>query len=671
MGLLVFGLALAVYQPAWNGGALWDDAAYITAPSLRSVDSLVHIWISPGTTEQYYPLVHTVFWVEHRLWGDATTGYHLANILLHALSACLLAGILQELAIPGAWLAAMIFAVHPVEVESVAWIAELKNTLSGAFYLAAALAYLRFDRSRQRKFYVAALVLFVLGLMSKTAIVTLPAALLVVFWWKRGALNWRRDFLPLIPFWIAGMAGGILTEWMERKMVGAEGSEFSFSLVERMLIAGRDFWFYLDKLACPVNLTFIYPRWHIDSTVAWQYAFPAAALLLTALLVWRRWRGPLAALLFFGGTLFPALGFVNVYAFRYSFVADHFQYLASLGPIVLASAGVAMGLARLPATLEYLRPAAAALLLAALGTLTWQQCHMYGNIETLWRTTIARNPECWLAYNDLGAFYYDHGRTAEAIPLYRKSLSLKPDNAEGHNNLGAALDKLGQTDAAIGEYEKAVEFRPGFAEAQRNLGDALQRQGKLDQAVAHFEESVALRPDLPRAHENLAGAYAQKGNIAGAVEQHRAYLKITPKDIATHYNLGVLLLQNARREEAIAEFEAVLALQPDNAEARNNLGYALLQKGQPDAAIAQFQKALAVNTNYAQASFNLANALLQKDDTDAAIALLGKLAADHPNVAEIHVSLGNAFLKKADKDDANREYELAASLRQKQARSKP
>ena len=336
------------YQPAWQGGLIWDDDAHVTKPELRSWHGLYRIWFDLGATQQYYPLLHSVFWIEHKLWGDAPLGYHLVNILLHAMAALMVAAVLRRLEVPGAYLAAAIFALHPVQVESVAWITELKNTLSAVFYLSAAMLYLRFDQERKKPFYAGALVLFVLGLLSKTVTATLPAALLVIFWWKRGKLSWRRDVLPLVPFFVLGAAAGLFTAWVERKLIGAEGAAFDLTFIDRFLIAGRVIWFYLGKLFWPANLIFIYPRWNIDQAVWWQYLFPAAALLLAAAL-WvlrRRWRGPLAGLLFFVGTLFPVLGFFNVFPFIYSFVADHFQYLASLGVIALVSAGIALLLKR-------------------------------------------------------------------------------------------------------------------------------------------------------------------------------------------------------------------------------------------------------------------------------------------------------------------------------------
>ena len=346
MWLLLPVLLLAVmaaYYPAWHGGMLWDDDGHITRSDLRSAAGLGRIWFDLKATQQYYPVVHSVFWLQHRLWGDDMLGYHLVNIILHGLSAFLIAVILQRLSVPGAWLAAVIFALHPVHVESVAWVTELKNTLSGVLYLSAMLVYLRFDQARKRHLYAGALALFVLALLSKTVTATLPAALLVIFWWRRGRLEWRRDVRPLVPFFVIGAAGGLLTAYVERTLIGAQGAEFQFTIVERCLIAGRAIWFYLGKLFLPINLMFIYPRWQVSQAVWWQYLYPAGVLVLLAAL-WRmrkRSRAPLAAMLLFCGTLFPVLGFFNVFPFRFSFVADHFQYLASMAVIALFSAIVA------------------------------------------------------------------------------------------------------------------------------------------------------------------------------------------------------------------------------------------------------------------------------------------------------------------------------------------
>jgi hypothetical protein len=248
-GLLLFAAVLIAYLPALNGGLLWDDGAHVTRPELQSFQGLWRIWSDLWATQQYYPVLHTAFWIEHRLWGDSVLGYHLANLALHAAAALLLLMILRRLAIPGAWLAALIFALHPVCVESVAWITEQKNTLSAVFYLASALVYLEFDETRRRSSYLLALGLFVLALLSKTVTATLPAAMLVVLWWRRGRLSWKHDALPLAPWFALGTVAGLFTAWVESEVIGAKGADFALTLIGRCLVAGRVIWFYLSKIS--------------------------------------------------------------------------------------------------------------------------------------------------------------------------------------------------------------------------------------------------------------------------------------------------------------------------------------------------------------------------------------------------------------------------------------
>ncbi len=529
---LVAAVFLA-YQPAWQGGISLgrrrprDPArSALGAGPLRASGSIA------GATQQYYPLLHSVFWVEHRLWGDWTLPYHLVNILLHATAALMVALVLRRLAIPGAYLAAAIFALHPVQVESVAWITELKNTLSAVFYLGAAIAYLRFDEERSEPMYRWALVLFVLGLLSKTVTATLPAALLVVFWWRRGRLSWQRDVRPLLPFFALGAAAGVFTAWVERTLIGAKGAAFDLTLVERGLIAGRAVWFYLGNLFWPANLVFIYPRWNVSQTVWWQYLYPAAALLL-AVVLWRlrgRWRGPLAGLLFFAGTLFPVLGFCNVFPFIYSFVADHFQYLASLGIIVPMSAGAALGLERLGL---WRRPGGYVLclgLLAVLAGLTFRQCRMYHDVETLYRTTIERNPACWMAYNNLGNLLAERGETKAAMELFRNALKLRPDYPEGHNDLGIVLVQQGRIGEGIAHFREAIRLNPKYAsKGHYNLGRALAMQGCVDEALAEIQESLKQDPNYADARQWLRNVQAQKDKNVGRIGRAARIAPLKPR----------------------------------------------------------------------------------------------------------------------------------------------
>ena len=558
MTVLVFAATLLAYLPAVRAEFIWNDADYVTAPALQSWDGLRRIWTEVGATEQYYPLLHSAFWVEHKLWGDAPSGYHLINILLHAGAACLFAAFLRRLAVPGAWLAALIFALHPVCVESVAWISEQKNTLSLVFFLGAALAYLRFDElrllepARALGRYRWATLLFVCALLSKTTTATLPPALLVIFWWRRGRLEWRRDVVPLLPWFVLGAALGLFSAWVEKNFIGADGSEFSLGWLQRGLLAGRIVWFYLGKSFLTQELIFIYPRWTIDAAEAVQWLYPIGLVgLLGALWAWRRHaRGPLAVLLLFTGSLFPVLGFFNVYAFMFSFVADHWQYLPCLALI----AGGAALLARAPRWLG-------GLLVAALGVMTWHQSGMYADMDTFYRTTLDRNPRCWMA----------------------------------HNNLATLLRGAGRADEAIVHYEAAVEIKPNLSKAQNNLGVMLRERRLAAQALPHFETAVRLEPDNASYQDNLAGALREAGFTARAVPHHRAALRLDPTLHAAHNNYGVTLRELGRGAEAIAEFEAAVRLEPDSAPAHLNLALSYSLLGRDAEARAHYLEARRLN----------------------------------------------------------------------------
>jgi len=549
--LLIASLLLA-YHPAWHGQPIWDDDAHLTQPMLCSWLGLGRIWFDLGATQQYYPVTHSVFWLQHRLWGDWYTGYHFINILLHGVAALLLLQILRRLRIHGAWMVVALWALHPVQVESVAWMSELKNTLSGVFYLGAALVYLRFDCERSRKTYWVALGLFVLGLWTKSVIATLPAALLLLFYWKQERLDWRKDVRPLIPFFIVGAASGLFTTWVERTLIGADGGDFNFNLLERFLIAGRAFWFYPARLIWPADLMFIYPRWKIGASTEWQFLFPALALGMIALLIGmrKRWgKGLPVAVLYFTITLFPALGFLNIYPFRYSFVADHFQYLACIAPVVLLVMGAIRAFDSWPGKARLVKPAFGATLLVALGLLTWKQCHMYSNLETLWETTLARNPECWMAYNNLGNVRLNQGRTEQAIVLFRESLRINPNNAKAQRNLGLAFFRQGRVEEAISHYYEALRINPAYANARLDLGNALLQQGRTEEAITLYNEALRINP-----------AYAE-----------------------AHINLGNALLQQGRTEEDISHTQKALELQPDNPAFQNNLAWLLATAPQASA----------------------------------------------------------------------------------------
>ena len=545
-------LTLAAYVPALRAGFVWDDNYHVTEnPTLRDPGGLARIWLEPRALPQYYPLVHTSFWVEHRLWGLRPFGYHLTNVLLHTANALLLGWILFRLRVPGAWLAAAVFALHPVHVESVAWITERKNVLSGLFYLSALLCLTRFHgldgterppRGR-RGFLVAGSLLFLCALLSKTVTATLPAALLVIVWWKRGRIE-RRDVVPLLPLFAAGIVAGSATAWIEKFHVGAEGPEWSLTIAEHFLVAGRALWFYAGKLAWPAPLVFVYPRFELDSSAAWQYLVPLAALAVP-LALWalrrRVGRGPLAAALFFGGTLFPALGFLDVFPMRYSFVADHFQYLASAGPIALACAAIAAGIVRIPPARRLAAYAACALGLASLGALSFLQAGDYRDLETLWERTLRKNPGAWIAQSNLGAIRSRQGRTEEAMARFRDALRIKPDLFEARLNLGNLLYSSGKPEEAVALQEEAVRLAPENAVARYNLGTALAREGRYEEAVSQLREAVRLRGDFAEAEYNLGTAFLKMRSLPAAQEHLRRAIELRPDYVEARINLARVL----------------------------------------------------------------------------------------------------------------------------------
>ena len=698
MGLLwawlaIFAVTLLAYLPALHGNFLWDDDAHVTKPELRSLHGLQRIWAEPGATQQYYPLLHSAFWIEHRLWGDSALGYHLVNILLHATAACLLAMLLKRIGLRGGWWAAALFALHPVAVESVAWITEQKNTLSLVCYFCAALAYLRFDERRSIQWYALATLCFFAALLSKSVTATLPAALLVVFWWRRGTLSWRRDAAPLAPWFALGIGMGLFTAWVERNFIGAEGADFALSFLQRTLLAGRVVAFYAGKLVWPQPLIFIYPRWTVDVTVAWQYLFPLGVALVLALLFLRKRRGLLAAALLFVGSLFPSLGFFNVYPFRFSFVADHFQYPASASILALVGLGLSWLGTRGPRWVAW---AVGGAMLCVCGALTWRQCGVYRDRETLWRTTLAQNPDCWMAHDNLGRVLLEQGRISEAVPQlaeavrlqpespqmhsnygvtlmelgrmaeaqaqFETCVRLKPDDPETQNNLGITLYAAGQTEPAIARFENAVRLYPGYADAHRNLGRVLARAGRTEQAIAHLREALRLKPANPDAHDDLADILMQTGQSEEAGNQYRAALQLRPDDAAAHLGLAALLSADGKWTEAMAEYQTVLRANPKNGDAAYGLGNAFIKLRRWNDALPPCEAAVRLQPKRVEAHLNLGAALFFSGRPDEAVRCFETALELSPDSVKAHYFLGNVRMAQGNKAEARAQYEAALRI---------
>lgn len=554
---------VAAYLPALRAGFVWNDDTYLTEnPTLQAPNALTLIWTDPKASEQYYPLVFTTFWLEKQLWGLRPFGYHLVNVLLHTASALLLWWLLHRLGLPAGWLAAALFALHPVCVESVAWVTERKNTLSLLLSLLAAHAFLasreppvpaaaaRKTRKgqptavpwhqRPGSLYAVALALFTLALFAKTTASLLPAVLLVLAWWKHGRVR-RADVTPLLPFFLLGAVLAYHTAHLERTMVLAEGSEWSLGLAGRVVLAGRVFWFYLGKLVWPVNAMFVYPRWVVNPAVWWQWLPTLGAAGLVAVL-WlgrrRLGRGPLAGALLLGGLVFPAMGFFNVYAMRYSYVADHFAYQAVAAGCALLASGLASWLpAARPRPARGLAAAGVAVL-PALAAGSFAHARNFADADTLWKATLAANPGCYMCHTNYGRLLYDRGRVAEAVEHFEAALRVKPDNVLALLNLARVADESGDLPAAAERLEQALAIEPRNAVVLLNLGTTYLRLDRLGEAVQFLEEAL----------------------------RHPS-----PDDYLAHNSLGVALMRQGRVPEAIGHFRAAVALRPDFWKARANL----------------------------------------------------------------------------------------------------
>jgi tetratricopeptide (TPR) repeat protein len=638
---------IIAYLPATRGGFIWDDDAYVTENTLLTApDGWQKIWFSTEAPSQYFPLVYSMLRLERPLWGLNPTGYHWVNIILHGVNALLLWRVLRRLALPGAWFAAALFALHPVNVESVAWITERKNVLSLLFCLLAMHSWLSFLESRgtrSGRWYGLALLFQALALFSKTTACTLPLALVLVLWLRRMPVDWRR-LAQIVPFLMLGAGMGLVTMWWERHNMQALEKVHALTLAERVLVSGHAIWFYLGKLLWPANLTFSYSRWKLEPSNPLAYGW-LAALIGLGFFIWRGrkklGRGPETAALFYVGTLAPLLGFVMLVTFRWSFVADHYQYVAAIGIFALAAAGAVTGLERLRNPPPALMPALCGIMLLTLGVLTWRQCGMYVNLETLWRVTLERNPTSWMAHINLGNIQLERGDTAAAFDHYQKADALDPNNPNVYYNVGEVQRATGQLQQAVVSYEKALQFQPGYFDALKSLAAVLLQLGRRDEAIAHYRELLGMRPAYKEGHHNLGVALLQKGELDAAMTEFRAALKIDPALAASRKALGEALLKQGHAAESAAEYEKVFKAEPGDADAHDGYGIAMAALGGTTEAVAHYREALRLAPNSAAACMDMAQLAWTLSTSPAAAARNGQQAVEIAREADQHCGAQN------------------------------
>lgn len=582
---------IITYLPALNADYIWDDDDYVTNNKLLlDMEGLQFIWVpesleithrAPRRTPQYYPVVFTSFWIEYQLWELNPRGYHLINVLLHACSALLLWRILTLLKIPGKWigagLIAGIFALHPVQVESVAWITERKNILSGLLYLGAMLAYLRFESERDDAqsaeenrgvwgWYGLAFVLFACALLSKSVTCSLPAALILVMLYQRKTLNIKR-LLPLVPMFIFGFLIAMNTAGLEKEHVGAVGVDFDHTFIERCLIASKALLFYPIKILWPHPIIFIYPRWEIDATNWLSYWAPGLVLFIAASLLlhyFRGRRGPFLALAFFAGTVFPAIGFFNVYPHLFSFVADHFQYLAFIGVTVFVVSSAYSLIPNRPRLVTYVGLA----VLPILAALSFSHSSIYQNEETLWRATIEKNPQSWMSYNNLGKIMLQRNLLKESETFLQQCLALRPEHFNAQSNLAEVLRRQGRLDEALNAITTALatgkalyedERRPSLvflAKEYHQLGLIHAGLGQAAEAESAYRTSLELAPDRPPVNFSYAVLLLDAERFDDSARHFRIYLdKWNPEDMVALDAMGMISEHQERYDLALQYYQ--------------------------------------------------------------------------------------------------------------------
>jgi protein O-mannosyl-transferase len=622
-GALLAGVTLIAYFPALRGGFIWDDDSFLTQNKLiRAGDGLYRMWFTT-TPSDFWPVTYSSLWIEWRLWGMHAIGYHSVNLGLHIAESLFLWAILHQLWNP-AWrarssqdvlsppspadataktapyVAAFLFAVHPVNVESVAWIAQRKNLMAMLFYLATIWCFLKTEiaspspirrspseggpidqglseQAIRPGWYLLSLICFILAMLSKGSVAVLPVVLLGLVAWRRRLSI--RDLAWALPYFVVSAVLVLTDMWFQKHGLAVVFRHAGF--VERLLGAAAAVWFYLYKALFPINLAFVYPQWRIQAGNPLWWVPLLAGVGLTGMLFRYRashTRPALFAWGYFCVALVPVMGFTDVYFMKYSLVADHYQHLAIIGVVGLVAAGWGEWEKK---AFDRLRPQiAAAAAICALSILTWRQCETYRDAETLYRTTLDRNPESWLAENNLGNVLNTSGRFREAIPHYREALRLKPDLPEAHYNLGLALVNAGAMAEAISHFEQAIQLKPDYADAYNNLGVALAATGRPEEAISPYRKALQLDPDSAVAHFNLGNAFAALGRMDDAIGFYREALRLKSNYAAAHTNLGAVLAQTGRVPEAVAQLREAIRIDPGFANAHEILGQILCAEGQ-------------------------------------------------------------------------------------------
>ena len=671
--LIVVAACLA-YFPSLRGEFILDDNMLLTDnPLIKASDGLYRFWC---TTEpiDYWPVSNTTLWIEWRLWGMHSTGYHVTNLVLHVVAALLIWVVLGRLSIPGAFLAALLFAVHPVNVESVAWVGQRKSLLALLFFLLSILWYVKAETASRLqarmsllmtdRWYWLSLVGFILAMLSKVSVAVLPLILLLIVWWVRPLT--RRDLVRMTPFLLAAVVLLRVNLWFRTHGIETEIRSASYGFTERLLGAVGVVWFYLYKALLPVNLIFLYPEWHVHAD-QWQWWLPLVAAVATTCVLWRYRRGwsrpPLLAWGYFCVALVPVMGFSDVGFMQPLVVADHYQDVALIGVVALVSAGWATWQRRVHGQARWALNAVAVAVAGMLSVLTWQQSSLYSNAMKLYQATLEKNPDSSMAHNNLGFALLQAGRPQEAMGHFEQALRVTPDYFDARNNLGFALLEAGRPQEASTHVEQALRIEPNSPQANYNMGRVLFQTGRLQEAIEYDQRAVRLKPDFPEAQYDLGVALAQAGQLQEAIGHYQQALRLKPDYPEAHYNLGTALVRARQLQDAIEHYQQALQLKPDYAEAHNNLGGVLFETGRPQEAIAQYEQALRLKPDFPEAHSNLGRALLQARQLHEAIEHFQRAVQLTPDSPEAHNDLGVALTDAGQLQDAIGHFQQALQLK--------
>lgn len=594
---ILVALLVLVYLPVRHAGFIWDDDTHLTAnPCIVGPLGFADIWTSPAAN--YFPLVLTTFWLEHALWGFAALPYHLVNFGFHAATAVLLIDVLRRLRVRAPWWGAALWALHPMQVESVAWVSELTNMQSGFFFVLAVWFYVsRQEMTAQRLTAVGLCGLA--AMLSKPSTVMLPVVLLLCDWWMEETWSWRRA-AKIAPLFFVSAAVSVWTVWEQKYHSFAAGPEWSLDVVTRLAIAGRDVWFYLGKLLFPYPLAFVYPRWQVPQTLVGL--LPTILVMAVGFILWAKRRGALRPV-FFGASyflllLFPVLGFFDVYYFRYSFVADHFQYLAGIGPLAGLTAAISALAAKfVPDARAPVIQFCALPILLLLGGLSFARASVFQNSSTLWHATLAANPDCWIGETIVGNMDARAGRFDDAARRHRHAIDLDRFASEPHYNLGIALAGLGRYGEAISEYERALELTPNDPNTEHNLGVALAGVNRTAEAIEHYRRALNIRPNFAPTEVQLALALTLSNRAEEALPHYENAVRLQPHNYRAQYSYARTLEILRRYDDAVPHFRAAIKEAPKDAAAHGHLGLTLAQLRDIDNATAELEQAARLEPN--------------------------------------------------------------------------